>query len=139
MSNVDLFSEVKAPTMQTFELVADGVYDMNYTANGIGFDTANSISGFIYLQLLVPNGLAEFVLQHSDDNSTWEDIPAENLLGDTITALDDEKGFGSQGFFGTKRYVGVQVTVSEYDTHKGTTGNTVTIGVTLVKRVNLAS
>lgn len=85
------------------------------SANGTGVD----LNGFQGAEVLIhagawTDGSHAFEVQHSDDNSSFAAVPDSALQG-TEPTIDSGAGGGTVyeiGYFGTKRYLRVIVTVT---------------------------
>lgn len=64
---------------------------------------------------VVDSGTHAFKLQHSDDDSVWDDVPAAELQGPDISVAptDDNKTF-DQGYVGHKRFLRAVLTVGDF-------------------------
>ncbi|MFF9215624.1 hypothetical protein [Streptomyces viridosporus] len=103
------------------------------TANGTSVDRAGG--GALYQDAAIvvhtgtiTDGTHAIDVQESDDNSTWNSVPADQLQGSkpSIVAADDDKLFVI-GYKGIKRYLRAVATVSSATTG-GTYGAVVLLG-----------
>lgn len=81
------------------------------TLNGTGVDLSNFDSNMVVFQVgTIADGTHTPKIQESDDNSTFTDVAAEDLIG----TLSDLASNTNQriGYVGIKRYVRAVVTVS---------------------------
>lgn len=61
----------------------------------------------------ITDGTHSFTLQHSDDGSTWSDVPAKDLQGaDLSLGSGDSDASFEQGYVGHKRYLRLNSAVS---------------------------
>lgn len=84
------------------------------TTNGTGVDLANCEGATILVQTgTITDGTHTISLQESDDNVTFTNVAAADLIGTppAITAPDDDKVF-KFGYIGIKRYIRVVSTVA---------------------------
>lgn len=80
-------------------------------ANGTGVDLANFDGALVVFQVgAITDGTHTPKIQESDDNSTFTDVSAEDLIG----SLTDLASNVNQrvGYVGTKRYIRAAVNVS---------------------------
>ncbi len=97
----------------------------NASANGTGVDLSGYNGVFIVAQVgTITDGTHTLVVQESDDNATFTNVAAGDLLG-TLAALATNVN-QKVGYRGTKRYVRVNTTVSG-----ATTGGA--YGVTVIR------
>lgn len=60
------------------------------------------------------DGTTTFAVVHSDDNSTWTEVPDDQLAGDAEPVVDGggKTGEYNIGYLGSKPYVGIKTTTS---------------------------
>lgn len=101
---------------------------ISQTTNHNGTETGSSVevadfmgAAAVAIMSSYTDGDQQFTLQHSDDDSTWADVPSSQLDG-SFDKLDDDSKEDDQlwvGYKGNKRYLRVTAT----STDEGSTGS----------------
>lgn len=103
----------------------------NGTVNGTGVDTAGTGNFFrstmaVVIGGTVTDGTHTPTLQHSDDNSTFADAPAELLQGSLVAATTGS--VQRQAYLGDKRYLRIKMVTA------GATSGGTTTGIILLSQ-----
>ena len=103
-----------------------GAFTVDGNTDGVGFDTTFIQSlEFIMIvgEITVSNFTLTLVLQHSDTDSGYVDVPDNEILGDPALAFiaqADDESTVSLGYIGSKRFTRARMVAANTGSSEGT-------------------